>query len=203
MLADLSHSWAVGKQANEGFLDVAWLQLEVDLHHTVFCLRDCLITIHEDGGMLMKHHLGGKGSTPACSHPCAGVSLVVIRCHVLAAPDSLEKDLLAEDTNNSFRVLEIALTMLSRLSFSTEASPLLSISIPSDLMLSLSSFSASRAIKDVPWGRAALLPRLVGVAAVAAAVAISPVTSNFLLLWVDPFKIETGFVSVKPDLAPL
>jgi hypothetical protein len=58
----------------------------------------------------------------------AGVSLVMIGRHALAAFDDLAEDLLEADANSSFRVLEIALATLFWSSSSAEVSP--SPSIP-------------------------------------------------------------------------
>ena len=59
----------------------------------------------------------------------------------------------------------------------------------------------SWAIGEVPWGRAALEgPWSLGVPVTAMSIAISPGTGDFRLLWLPPFRIDTGLPSVVPDL---
>ena len=79
---------------------------------------------------------------------CVDVSLAVIGLHDLLDRDDFVPE---ADANSAFRALEITIAMLSWLFSSDEASSSPSISItPSDSILRSSSFSASRAIGEVP-----------------------------------------------------
>jgi hypothetical protein len=129
------------------------------------------------------------------------VSFEAIGRHALVDRVHLDKDLLEAVANSSFRVLEIALVMLSWLSSLAEASPSRRRQYP----YSVTGRRVRRPfpghgpsdIREVPCGQEALFPQLIGDSAMAVTVSPSPITGDFLLLTRDDsLKIETGGASI-------